>query len=101
MSKCKAVKVLGAGSPILDLLVKVEEAYLARISGTKGGMELVSPSQLEEILAGAGAEPVLAPGGSAANTVFGLAQLGLPTALLGKLGPLSKRQRRSFPFQIS
>ena len=82
----KKLKVLGAGSPIVDILVNVGEAYVASIPGEKGGMELVSSDALETLLGNSGAVPVKAAGGSAGNTIFGLARLGMPTAFLGKVG---------------
>lgn len=81
-----AVKILGVGSPMLDLLINVDDTFIESIEGEKGGMELVAPEQLESFLAQSGAEPVSAPGGSAANTIFGLAHLGMQTSLLGKTG---------------
>lgn len=80
------IKILGVGSPMLDLLINVDDAFIGTIEGEKGGMELVAPELLESILAKSGAEAVSAPGGSAANTIFGLAHLGMKTALLGKTG---------------
>jgi len=79
-------KVLGVGSPIVDFLVRVDDSFIDSIDGEKGGMMLVDASTLDAVLASSGAEPEKAPGGSAANTIFGLANLGTPTALLGKVG---------------
>lgn len=79
-------KMLGAGSPMLDLLVNVEDSFIDSIDGEKGGMNLVSPELLDSILSKTENECIKAPGGSAANTIFGLANLGIPTALLGKTG---------------
>jgi sugar/nucleoside kinase (ribokinase family) len=79
-------KVLGAGSPMLDLLVNVEDSFIDTIDGEKGGMNLVSPELLDSILAKTESECIKTPGGSAANTIFGLAHLRIPTALLGKTG---------------
>lgn len=79
-------KMLGAGSPMLDLLVNVKDSFIDSIDGDKGGMNLVSPELLDSILSKTANECVKAPGGSAANTVFGLAHLGIPTAILGKTG---------------
>ena len=79
-------KLLGIGSPMLDLLVNVEDAFIDRIDGEKGGMNLVSPEELDDILSKVDGECVKAPGGSAANTIFGLTRLGVSTALLGKTG---------------
>lgn len=85
-------KILGAGSPMLDLLVNVEDAFIDSIEGEKGGMNLVTPEILGSILAKTESECVMTPGGSAANTIFGLAQLGIPTALLGKTGSDSEAE---------
>ena len=79
-------RILGIGSPILDVLVNVEDSFIDEIKGEKGGMELVSPQELDEILQKAKSESLLIPGGSAANTIFGLANLGMQTVFLGKTG---------------
>ena len=80
------IKIVGVGSPILDLLVNVDDAFIDTIEGQKGGMELVAPEVLDSILKNSQAEVVNAPGGSAANTIFGLAHLGMQTTLIGKTG---------------
>ncbi len=82
----KKIKVLGVGSPILDILVNVDDAFLSSIKAPKGGMELTDSVSIEKILDSLKGKTLLAPGGSSANTIFGLAQLGLPTAFLGKTG---------------
>lgn len=78
--------VLGAGSPIVDLLVKVNYDFLKEIGAAPGGMELVSSQIMEDLLHRVTAVPRKAPGGSAGNTIFGLSRLGMPTAFLGKIG---------------
>lgn len=80
------IKVIGFGSPIVDVLVNVDDSFINTIGGAKGGMELVSPEALIDILSRVEGSAVRAPGGSAANTIFGLARLGTPTAFAGKLG---------------
>lgn len=82
----KPAKILAAGSPILDILVNVDDAFIQSIGGSKGGMELVSSERLDDILSRVKTEKIKAPGGSAGNTIFGLAKLGLPTSFLGKIG---------------
>lgn len=86
MTTEKNVAILGVGSPIVDLLAQVPEAFLATIAGAKGGMELILPETMDGIVARLSAFPVEAPGGSAANTVCALSRLGLPVGLLGKMG---------------
>ncbi len=78
--------VIGVGSPIVDLLAHVDDAFLAACTGTKGGMELVDHALLCGLLERLPAPPAVAPGGSAANTIFALARLGVPAAFVGKLG---------------
>lgn len=85
MSGPKKKKVIGVGSPIVDLLAHVDGAFVAGISGAKGGMELVTPGEMNDLLGKLGNKVERAAGGSAGNTVFALAQLGLPGAMLGML----------------
>ena len=79
-------RLLGVGSPLLDVLVPVDEAFLETVPGEKGGMLMVEPEFQEEVLRRLPTEPRLVPGGSAGNTIFGLARLGIPVAMFGKLG---------------
>ena len=83
-----SVKLLGAGSLLLDYLVRVPDDFLqGRVPGEKGGRFLVSAAELRRLAAEAGGEHVIrAPGGSAANTVRALAGLGLPASFLCKTG---------------
>lgn len=77
--------ILGVGSPLLDLLINVEDAYIDAIDGEKGGMNLVSTEQMSKLVSGAGV-PKRAPGGSAGNTIFGLARLHTPASFFGMIG---------------
>ena len=79
-------KILGIGSPIVDFLVHVEDQFLEDIRAEKGGMVLVDSEQMEDLLARVPGQTTLAPGGSAGNTIFGLAKLHNSTVFLGKLG---------------
>jgi sugar/nucleoside kinase (ribokinase family) len=85
----KQFKLIGVGSPVVDSLAHVSEAFIDSIAGAKGGMELVDSHGLAQLLAtiSVGNETVSqAPGGSAGNTAMGVAELGLPVTFLGKLG---------------
>jgi sugar/nucleoside kinase (ribokinase family) len=84
-------RVIGAGSLIVDLVAEVSDAFIARIGRQKGGMELVDSATLEEIVALLPSPPMLSAGGSAANTIHGLAHLGVPCTFLGKLGADANR----------
>ena len=79
-------KIIGLGSPIIDEIAFVDDLFLASISGSKGGMELLDESALESIKSGIDEELVQITGGSAGNTIFALARLGIQTSFLGKIG---------------
>jgi sugar/nucleoside kinase (ribokinase family) len=81
-----AARVLGVGSPVVDLLVHVEEEFLETAGGEKGGMELVDEATMADLVTRLPAPPARATGGSAGNTLFALARLGVRAGLLGKLG---------------
>ena len=82
-----AMRFLGVGSPLLDLLAHVDDAFLAaNVPGEKGGMEMVEPEFQRKIIAKLSRKPQFAPGGSAGNTIFALARLGEKVAMFGKLG---------------
>lgn len=78
--------LIGVGSPIVDCLAHVDDAFLGTVAGEKGGMVLVGPSDIAEMMARLPQAAVLAPGGSAGNTTFTAARLGLKTSFLGKVG---------------
>lgn len=82
-----AWKILGVGSPLVDLLINVNDAFLKEyVSGAKGGMEMVEPEVIQTLVGHSGVQPEQAPGGSAGNTIFALAKMGVECAMLGKLG---------------
>ena len=81
-------KVLGIGNALVDLLIKLEDnALLEEMSLPKGSMTLVD-EKLKKLIAEKSnhLEKDMASGGSAANTIHGLARLGIPTAFLGTVG---------------
>lgn len=82
----KPFDLIGVGSPIVDSLAQVPEAYVASIPGDKGGMELVDAQTIGELMAKVESPMTEAPGGSAGNTAVAVAHLGLPTTFLGKIG---------------
>jgi len=82
------VKVLGFGSPILDLLIQVDDAFLSRhIAGEKGGMGMLDAAEQKKLIDSFPAGKVKkAIGGSAFNTISALTSLGMTTSFLGKVG---------------
>lgn len=91
-------ELIGVGSPIMDLLAPVPEAFLQHVPGEKGGMVLVDQPEMHRILSQLDVAPAYSTGGSAANATYNAARLGLRTAFLGKLGndELAESYRHSF-----
>ncbi len=81
-------KVLGIGNALVDILTMVEdELILEQLRLPKGSMQLVSGTTCTMIAqTTAGMKQSKASGGSAANTIHGLARLGVETAFIGHVG---------------
>ncbi|MEJ5316214.1 MAG: adenosine kinase [Tenuifilum sp.] len=81
-------KFLGLGNALVDILVQLpNDAKLFELNLPKGSMQLVDAERMQIILAQTEGLPrTLAAGGSAANTIHGLANLGMSTAFIGKVG---------------
>jgi sugar/nucleoside kinase (ribokinase family) len=81
-------KVLGLGNALVDILVRIaDERLLDSLALPKSCMTLVEEAQINAILARiAGLEKQETCGGSAANTISGLARLGIGTGYIGKIG---------------
>jgi sugar/nucleoside kinase (ribokinase family) len=86
MPSSSVPKVIGVGSPIVDRLARVPESFVASIEGEKGGMVLVDREAMTALIGRVEGQILRAPGGSAANTTYALAKMGLPAAFLGKVG---------------
>lgn len=82
------MKILGIGNALTDLLaVLPSDKDLRTADLLKGGMELIDEDKLAELTALLKPfETVLTAGGSAANTVTGLARLGISCGFIGKIG---------------
>src|SRR6478752_2537856 len=76
--------VLGIGNAIFDVLVQTDEGFLARHGMTKGGMALIDEARAAAIYDDMG-PAVEMSGGSAANTIVGVADLGARAAYVGKV----------------
>ncbi len=83
MSEAK-YDVLGIGNAIFDVLVQTDEAFLAAHGMTKGGMALIDEARAAAIYRDMGPATEMS-GGSAANTIVGLASLGARAAYVGKV----------------
>jgi len=82
------MKVLGLGNALVDIMTQIEnDDFLAQNNLPKGSMQLVDYNTSAAILKAAeGFKKSMASGGSAANTIHGLAKMGVDTAFIGKVG---------------
>src|ERR1700694_1616682 len=76
--------VLAIGNAIFDVLVQTDEGFLARHGMTKGGMALIDEARAAAIYKDMGPATEMS-GGSAANTIVGVASLGASAAYVGKV----------------
>jgi sugar/nucleoside kinase (ribokinase family) len=76
--------VLGIGNAIFDVLVRTDEGFLAAHGMTKGGMALIDEARAASIYRDMGPATEMS-GGSAANTIVGVAGLGARAAYVGKV----------------
>jgi sugar/nucleoside kinase (ribokinase family) len=76
--------VLGIGNAIFDVLVQTDEGFLSRHGMTKGGMSLIDEDRAAAIYGDMGPATEMS-GGSAANTIVGVASLGARAAYVGKV----------------
>jgi len=78
------MKVLGIGNAIVDVICKVEESFLSENNLTKSTMKLVDKTEFKKLLSNLKIEETIA-GGSVANSIVGLSQLGDPVSFIGKV----------------
>jgi len=78
------MKILGIGNAIVDVICKVEENFLSKNNLTKGTMKLVDESEFKKLLSSLKIEETIA-GGSVANSIVGLSQLGNSVSFIGKV----------------
>lgn len=82
------MKVLGLGNALVDVLtVLMTDDYIEKAGLIKGGMLLIDEEKYHRLTALLEPfESILSTGGSAANTVAGLARLGVESGFIGKVG---------------
>jgi len=78
------MKVLGIGNAIVDVICKVEENFLSENNLTKSTMKLVDEAEFKKLLSNLNIEETIA-GGSVANSIVGLSQLGNAVSFIGKV----------------
>ncbi len=80
----KKYQVVGIGNSIVDVLSQVEDEFLVENGIERGIMTLINLERAAEIYEKTGPSMEIS-GGSAANTIAGLAQMGVRTAYVGKV----------------
>ena len=78
------MKILGIGNAIVDVICKVEDNYLLENKLTKSTMKLVDENEFQKLLSTLKIENTVS-GGSIANSIVGLSQLGNKVGFIGKV----------------
>ena len=81
-------RILGVGNALADILVKIQDdTIFSEYNLPKGSMQLIDYSSACGLRNALQHLPVkLVSGGSAANTVCGIARMGVPASFVGKVG---------------
>ncbi len=78
------MKILGIGNAIVDVLCKVSDEFLTQHSLTKSTMKLIDEIEFKKLLSSLKIEETIS-GGSVANSIVGLSQLGNQVGFIGKI----------------
>ena len=78
------MRILGIGNAIVDVLCKVDDEFLIKNSLTKSTMKLIDETEFKNLLSGLTIEDTIS-GGSVANSIVGLSQLGNDVGFIGKI----------------
>src|SRR6202034_1343387 len=76
--------VVGIGNAIVDIIAHADDGFLAAAGMVKGSMTLIDEARAEEIYAKMGSGLEMS-GGSAGNTIAGIASLGGRAGYIGKI----------------
>ena len=78
------MKILGIGNAIVDVISKVDDKFIAQNKLTKSTMKLVDVVEFKKLLSTLKIEDTVS-GGSVANSIVGLSQLGNKVGFIGKV----------------
>ena len=78
------MKILGIGNAIVDVICKVEDKFITQNNLTKSTMKLVNEAEFKKLLSTLKIEETVS-GGSVANSMVGLSQLGNKVGFIGKV----------------
>ena len=78
------MKIIGVGNAIVDVICKVNEEFLKKNNLTKSNMKLIDEHEFKKLLGNLKIEETVS-GGSVANSIVGLSQLGNKVGFIGKV----------------
>ena len=78
------MKITGIGNAIVDVICKIDDNFLTKNNLTKSNMKLIDETEFQKLLSSLKIEETVS-GGSVANSVVGLAQLGNKVSFIGKV----------------
>ena len=78
------MNILGIGNAIVDVICKVDDEFLAKNDLTKSNMKLIDETEFKKLLTNLKIEETVS-GGSVANSIVGLSQLGNNVGFIGKV----------------
>ncbi len=78
------MKILGIGNAIVDVICKVEDKFISQNNLAKSTMKLVDEAEFKKLLTTLKIEETIS-GGSVANSIVGLSQLGNKVGFIGKV----------------
>ena len=79
------MKILGIGNAIVDVICKVEDNFISQNNLTKGTMKLIfDENEFNSLLTNLKIEKTIS-GGSVANSIVGMSQLGDKVGFIGKV----------------
>ena len=78
------MKIIWIGNAIVDILCKVDEDFLVKNALTKSTMKLIDEDEFKNLLSLINIEETVS-GGSVANSIVGLSQLGNDVGFIGKV----------------
>jgi fructokinase len=89
------MKILGIGNAIVDVLCKISDDFLVKNSLTKSTMKLIDEDEFKTLLSLISIEETVS-GGSVANSIVGLSQIGNDVGFIGKVSDdnLGEKVRR-------
>ena len=78
------MKIIGIGNAIVDVICKVDDEFLKKNNLVKSNMKLINETEFKTLLGSLRIEETIS-GGSVANSIVGLSQLGNEVGFIGKI----------------